>query len=226
MSSPGWRAPARRRRGRSRRPGPARTACAPWPTRCVRTTRRPHWKHIRTLVDADVALRSRTLLAGGTQALLAGLRPLAQWRSPVLEVDYPVDRDLRLSGRGLLLVPSYFCWRRPTALADPSLTPVLVYPVDRTLHEGAAGGPQDLVRLLGRTRAAVLAEVAARPCRTTSEVADAVGVSLPSVSPQLGILREAGLVVSRRQGKHLLQSVTPLGRHLLSTAGSLRLEPK
>ncbi|MGW0561714.1 hypothetical protein ACWDZ4_14150 [Streptomyces sp. NPDC003016] len=40
------------------------------------------------------------------------------WRPPVLEVDHPVGRDLQLEGRGLLLIPSYFCWRRPITLID------------------------------------------------------------------------------------------------------------
>ncbi|MFD5759833.1 transcriptional regulator, partial [Streptomyces sp. NPDC127044] len=92
----------------------------------------PHWPHIRTAVGNDVGVRARALLDGGTQALLESLRPVARWSAPVLEVDYPVQRDLYLEGRGLLLVPSYFCWRRPTALADPGLDPVLVYPVANT----------------------------------------------------------------------------------------------
>ncbi|WP_329281524.1 ArsR/SmtB family transcription factor [Streptomyces sp. NBC_01451] len=175
----------------------------------------PYWADIRTQVGSDVALRARSLLDGGTQSLLNGLRPLAQWNPPVLEVDYPVDRDLHLGGRGLLLLPSYFCWRRPTALADPSLAPVLVYPVKKTLLSDAYGTRQKLVHLLGRTRAALLAEAAGQISRTTSELADAVRVSLPSVSAQLSILRDTGLVVSRREGKYVLHSVTPLGLQLL-----------
>lgn len=175
----------------------------------------PFWPRIRTAVDNDIGRRARTLLEGGTQALLEGLRPLARWNSPTLEVDYPVDRDLHLAGRGLLLVPSYFCWGRPTALADPGLTPVLVYPVAKVPLDGEGATARGLVRLLGRTRAAVLAEVAGRNARTTSEVAEAVGVTLPSVSYQIGVLRDGGLVDSRRDGKHVLHTATPLGLRLL-----------
>lgn len=175
----------------------------------------PFWPRIRTAVDNDIGRRASTLLGGGTQALLEGLRPLARWNSPTLEVDYPVDRDLHLDGRGLLLVPSYFCWGRPTALADPGLTPVLVYPVAKVPLDGEGATEQGLVRLLGRTRAAVLAEVANRNARTTSEVAEAVGVTLPSVSYQIGVLRDGGLVASRRDGKYVLHTATPLGLRLL-----------
>lgn len=182
----------------------------------------PHWPHIRTTVGNDVGLRARYLLDGGTQALLESLRPVARWNAPVLEVDYPVERDLHLEGRGLLLVPSYFCWRRPTALADPGLDPVLVYPVAKTPLTVAGGTDDGVERLLGRTRAAVLTEVAGRSARTTSEVAEAVGIALPSASYQIGVLRDGGLVASRRDGKYVLHTATPLGLRLLGTGPRMR----
>jgi DNA-binding transcriptional ArsR family regulator len=182
----------------------------------------PHWPHIRTAVGNDVGVRARVLLDGGTQALLASLRPVARWNAPVLEVDYPVQRDLYLEGRGLLLVPSYFCWRRPTALADPGLDPVLVYPVAKTPLTVADGTDDGVERLLGRTRAAVLTEVAGQSARTTSEVAWAVGIALPSASYQIGVLRDGGLVASHRDGKYVLHTATPLGLRLLGNGPRIR----
>ncbi len=70
----------------------------------------PHWHQVRADIDADRARRMESLMDGGTEALLAGLGPGVRWRPPVLEVDYPVDQQLRLRGRGLLLQPSFFCW--------------------------------------------------------------------------------------------------------------------
>ncbi|HEY8981176.1 MAG TPA: helix-turn-helix domain-containing protein [Streptomyces sp.] len=182
----------------------------------------PVWHRVEAAVRADVAWRSRALATGGVRKLMATFRPLAAWRSPVMEVDYPVDRDLRLAGRGLLLVPSYFCWRQPISLVDPNLPPVLVYPIDKSLASDQDTAPDRLVRLLGQTRAALLYETAARGCATTSALAGAVEVSLPSASQQLAILREAGLVAGRREGKYLLHTVTPLGLRLLGpgTPGS------
>jgi DNA-binding transcriptional ArsR family regulator len=182
----------------------------------------PHWPHIRTAVGNDVGVRARVLLDGGTQALLASLRPVARWNAPVLEVDYPVQRDLYLEGRGLLLVPSYFCWRRPTALAYPGLDPVLVYPVAKAPLTVADGTDDGVERLLGRTRAAVLTEVAGRSARTTSEVAGAVGIALPSASYQIGVLRDGGLVASHRDGKYVLHTATPLGLRLLGNGPRIR----
>jgi DNA-binding transcriptional ArsR family regulator len=183
----------------------------------------PRWAHVRRSVVDEVELRSRILLDGGVRALLESLRPFAEWKPPVLEVDYPFARDLRLEGRGLLLVPSYFCWRRPTALADPALGPVLVYPVAARPFEAIALNDNGLERLLGRTRASVLTQVARSRTGTTSEVAQAVGIALPSASYQLAVLRDGGLVASHRDGQYVRHSATPMGRRLLDGDAGGRL---
>ncbi|TCR26107.1 helix-turn-helix protein [Streptomyces sp. BK205] len=175
----------------------------------------PRWAHVRRAVRDDVDLRSHILLDGGVVPLLESLRPLARWNAPVLEVEYPADRDLHLEGRGLRLVPSYFCWRRPTALADPTLGPVLVYPVTARPLDSVTFNGNALDRLLGRTRASVLTEVARSGSRTTSEVATAVGIAMPSASYQLAILRDGGLVTSRRDGQYVLHTATLMGHQLL-----------
>ncbi|SOD66788.1 DNA-binding transcriptional regulator, ArsR family [Streptomyces zhaozhouensis] len=176
----------------------------------------PVWSTVRAAVDADLADRARRLASGGVDALLSGLRPAMRWEPPVLEVDYPVDRELRLAGRGLLLVPSFFCWRTPVMLADPGLPPVLVYPV--------AHGPMvsadraALGRLLGATRARVLVRVAEGGA-TTGELARSIGISLSSASQHARVLRESGLLYSMRRGNEVLHTVTPAGRTLLPADG-------
>ncbi|MFE9767674.1 ArsR/SmtB family transcription factor [Streptomyces sp. NPDC005808] len=130
-------------------------------------------------------------------------------------------RDL-LEGRGLLLVPSFFCRRRPVAPADPALDLVLVYPVEKAPLTVARATDDGVERLLGRTRSAVLAEVAGRRARTTSEVAAAVGIALPSASYQIGVLRDGGLVTSRRDGEHVLHAATALGQQLIGESDGLR----
>ncbi|KOG17167.1 hypothetical protein ADK35_25305 [Streptomyces viridochromogenes] len=175
----------------------------------------PVWEAMEAAVRADVSRRSRALLTDGIGGLLNTFSPMARWRSPVLEADYPVDRDMYLEGRGLLLIPSYFCWRRPITLVDRSLRPVLVYPVEKSAPLVSAAGQAELSRLLGSTRAALLQEAAVRAWGTTSQLAAKVGISLPSASQQLTVLRETGLLSSHRDGKHVLHAATPLGRRLL-----------
>ncbi|MGW4131137.1 ArsR/SmtB family transcription factor [Amycolatopsis japonica] len=171
----------------------------------------PQWTNVRTQVDTDRALRSRLAGETGTLGLLESLRPAFRWEAPVLTVRYPVDRDLRLDGRGIRLVPSYFCWDTPVALADDDLPPVLVFPVSHE-HEPAPL-PKHLATLLGRTRAAVLYAVAG--CPTSGELADRLGISAAAVSRHTTVLRDAGLIASRRHGAVVLHNLTPMGAALL-----------
>ncbi|GAA4680542.1 winged helix-turn-helix domain-containing protein [Phytohabitans rumicis] len=177
----------------------------------------PYWSRIEAAVDADRARRARTLLDGGAEGLLSGLRPKMRWNAGVLEVhDYPTERDLHLDGRGLLLVPSFFCARTPVALVDPALPPVLVYPIDRLdgLARRGGGGQQALEALLGRTRAAVL-EVVGDGC-STGEVARRLRISPAAASQHATVLRNAGLLATHRDRNTALHTLTPLGRAMLS----------
>lgn len=173
----------------------------------------PYWPHIRSAVEADRAIRGRALLDGGTDELLASLPPVIRWRAPVLEADYPVDRDLHLDGRGLLLQPSYFCRGTPVVLRDPLLPPVLVYPVAHRAAPAFADPGPSLGRLLGQTRSTVLRAIG-DGC-TTSELARRAGVSLASASQHACVLREAGLVHTLRHGSSVQHTLTPLGGSLL-----------
>ncbi|UNO39281.1 winged helix-turn-helix domain-containing protein [Streptomyces sp. MST-110588] len=178
----------------------------------------PLWNTIHAHIDADRMLRMRSLLTGGVEGLLAGLGPHFRWKPPVLEVDYPVEKVLRLEGRGLLLQPSFFCWPAPVSLADADLMPVLVYPVphDLDMARGPAPPyerPHPLGALLGNTRAAVL-RTAVHGC-STSELARQLGVTAPAVSQHVAVLREAGLLMTVRQAGRALHVATAEGRALL-----------
>ncbi len=87
--------------------------------------------------------RSPTLrqLRDGPEGLLDALGPATRWDLPVLSVDYPVDRDLHLDGRGLVLIPCYFALHHPVALADPRLPPALAFPIRTESRLLAAGAP-------------------------------------------------------------------------------------
>ncbi|MEU0675829.1 winged helix-turn-helix domain-containing protein [Streptomyces sp. NPDC006172] len=178
----------------------------------------PYGERIQSLIDADRSARARCLLDGGTEGMLGELGPTMRWRPPVLHVDYPVqDRDLHLRGRGLRLVPSYFLWHGPVALADPALEPVLVYPLHHRPTTAAptelTGSGASLAALLGRTRTVVLR--AAAVGATTGELARLAGLSASGASRHAAVLREAGLITSHRRATMVLHTLTPLGAALL-----------
>ncbi|MGW1495173.1 ArsR/SmtB family transcription factor [Streptomyces sp. NPDC002402] len=174
----------------------------------------PYWPHIQATVEADRAVRGRALLDGGAGELLASLPPVLRWRAPVLEADYPAERELHLDGRGLLLQPSFFCRGTPVVYRDTGLPPVLVYPAAHSCAPafGESGDPS-LGKLVGHTRSVVLQAI--RYGCTTSELARRAGVSLASASQHAAVLRQAGLVVTLRHGNAVLHTVTPLGAALL-----------
>jgi DNA-binding transcriptional ArsR family regulator len=183
----------------------------------------PYWPHIQASVEADRAVRGRALLDGGAEELLASLPPMIRWRAPVLEADYPVDRELHLDGRGLLLQPSYFCRVTPVVYRDPQLPPVLVYPVTHSRAPVFAEQGPWLGRLLGNTRSTVLRAIG-NGC-TTSELARRAGVSLASASQHACVLREAGLIHTLRHGSSVLHTLTPLGGSLLRGGAPLGAVP-
>ena len=175
----------------------------------------PFMPRMRALVDADRAVRARALLDGGVEALLETLRPAVRWRRPVLETDYPVDQELRLDGRGLLLVPSVFCERTPISLFDPELPPTLVYPVGDDGPPASGPAAEGVAALIGGTRGAVLWRLG-EAAATTSELARVLDISTASASQHASVLRRSGLVVSRRAGNAVIHRITPLGAALLS----------
>ncbi|KPI12026.1 regulatory protein ArsR [Actinobacteria bacterium OK074] len=176
----------------------------------------PYHDYSRTCLDAERAALGQAMLHGGPAGLLANLGPHMRWEPPVLHVNYPAeDRDLRLNGRGLLLVPSYFCWGAPVAQGDPALPQVLVYsPHRETLDSpGLYSSTAPLGALLGRTRALILRATAGGA--TTGELALAAGVSAPAASQHTKALRSTGLISSQRRGAHVVHIITPLGAALL-----------
>lgn len=197
---------------------------------CAEATVGPYWDGIRGVLAQEVARRSQQLAAEGLGRVLATLHPDLRWNSPVLELDWggPDSSDLHLRGRGLDLVPSVF-YREVTPpyfnAADPSAPAVLFYPVpiepDQALRlfrrATTQNDDQALADLLGRSRATVLCSLA-DGCSTT-ELARRTGLSLAGASQHAAVLRNAGLVITRRDGAAVHHSLTALGHLLLDQSG-------
>ncbi len=182
----------------------------------------PYWKQISHDIDAERARQVNVLGGHGVERLLESLHPFARWKHPVLEIDGHVDQDLHLGGRGLVLVPSFFCRHHPTTLKDPGRDPILVFPVGRrgAFPAGAAEpeGVRPIVGLLGRTRAAVL-RATIDGCSTT-DVARVADISPAAVSHHTKVLREAGLITTERDGYAVCHRITELGVSLLGSMPS------
>jgi DNA-binding transcriptional ArsR family regulator len=172
-------------------------------------------------IDGDRTIRTQSMLNGGIDGLLHSLSPIARWEEPTLIADYPREVSVHLDGRGLVLIPSYFCYRTPVALVDAKMQPVLVYPATQCAKAAVAqpiGWNQAaLENLLGATRAAVL--LAIGDGFATKRLAGHVGVSPATISHHTAVLRQAGLITSRRMVNTVLHTLTPLGADLLGHPG-------
>ncbi|MFE2180509.1 ArsR/SmtB family transcription factor [Streptomyces sp. NPDC059455] len=149
----------------------------------------------------------------------------------MLEIRMPngVDHDLRLEGQGIVLVPSVFGVR---SIVDNSLReqPTVTYPVQREQpldrltafapESGAPSSARALAALLGRTRAVVLRVIADHPGCSTKDLASLTDLAPASASEHATVLREAGLVITRRYRNTALHSLNALacvhGTHSIS----------
>ncbi|MFI7452520.1 helix-turn-helix domain-containing protein [Nonomuraea sp. NPDC049714] len=182
--------------------------------RYCRTAFAPHRTRMEHALGHERARLTRLLTDHGVEAMLAALSPRTRWRPPILETDYAIGRyEIHLRGRGLTLIPSYFCRYTPVALADPSLPPVLIFPAPRRTP---VPGPGDaLPNLLGTTRARILRCIGAATGCTTSELARQTGTSLSSASAHAQVLQRAGLIISVRHTNMVIHRITHLGTDLI-----------
>jgi DNA-binding transcriptional ArsR family regulator len=156
----------------------------------------------------------------GSRAAFADLHPSVSWQAGCLSVR-PTSKpavDVDLAGRGLLLIPSAFTWPRVWPRTDPPWDPALVYPPTGIgdlweppeRHDGALG------TLIGRRRAEILRELD-RPAATL-DLAARMRVSAGGINDHLSVLRRAGLVMRRREGRRVVYARTLTGDALCRPA--------
>ncbi|GGQ69868.1 ArsR/SmtB family transcription factor [Couchioplanes azureus] len=176
------------------------------------------WPRMRRHLESDLAFQSHLLVVRGIGHVLSRLHPAVGWVE-----DAGVDSDTTPSlvpGRDVLLMPSLFR-RAPRLLSSADLPcSLLLYPSREQERFWEADDQSDdgaLVELLGRARATALRGIGTG-C-TTTELARRMGVSLPTASIHVGMLRRAGLVSTHRHGRAVRHLLTELGSRLLETAG-------
>lgn len=176
----------------------------------------PDWPRIRALLEGDVMYRAREIALHGPEVFFEEMPPGVRYADGVLEIERTFDHEMRLDGRGLLLLPIAFATPRVFVMLDEPYQPTLCYPprgVATLWGSGSEWTPKALEALLGGRRAAILRSLEVP--LTTTDLADRVGVTPAAVSQQLTQLRDSGLVESRRSGSRVYSSLTPRGNELL-----------
>jgi DNA-binding transcriptional ArsR family regulator len=179
----------------------------------------PYQPILRAAAEREYRIRTHAMAHDGVRGLLASLRPMASYSDGELRVPGHPHQVIHLNGRGLTLVPSFFCVRHPVTLFDAELPPVLIYPPARghpALTPPDAMPSKALPALIGPTRAAILASLATG-C-TTMDLSARLNISAASASEHAAVLRNAGLIVSHRDGVRVIHQLTALGTALLEGA--------
>jgi hypothetical protein len=175
----------------------------------------PHWQEVKAILEADIASRAAQLAAAGPLAALSDLHRDVAYRDGTLEIRRPYEETVPLDGRGVLLIPSVFSWPRVWAMFDPPWQPSLVYTARGT---GALWAPAKtpnaaLSALLGKRRAEILTQLPA----STQELAQRLHASPGGVSEHLAVLRDAGLIAGRREGREVRYTRTETGDSLVAS---------
>lgn len=184
----------------------------------------PHWPRMLGVLEADIAYRARVLADGGVAAVFDDLHHDVRWSDGELRLHGPgiseavwpfTGKEVVLDGRALVLSPSVLGWPDVCVNTKPVTSGLLHYPARAvaTVWETRRPAPDALSALLGRTRAELLVQLAEPG--TTGELAGRLGVTAGAVSQHLGVLRGAGLVATRRDGRVLLHLRTERAEALL-----------
>jgi DNA-binding transcriptional ArsR family regulator len=183
----------------------------------------PYWSSIRASLEDEVLFRGRTLAVAGPDAMLRELGGRVSWSPPHMTATYDRDLTRELSCSKLLLVPSVFA-RGVRMFAERDTVIAMSYEARTTcfvagLNERRSSQPHAdrLAILLGDSRARVLRSL--EMPKTTTEVAESLGLAKSTVSQHLAVLASAGVVWHQRVGGRVLYQLDHAGFALLEQLG-------
>lgn len=180
----------------------------------------PVWTQLERILRADIAVRARRIATDGLAGMVGGLHHGVEWHDDAVRVELRLHSEvLDCRGSGIVLVPSVLGGLGCSVLTEPPAQPTLFYPAQGVTERWATDATalaDALGALLGPARAAIL--LGAHAPRTTTQVAADAGLAPSTASHHLTVLRDAGLVASRREGARMLHLRTPLGEALVGAA--------
>jgi Predicted transcriptional regulators len=173
----------------------------------------------------DLRLKKDLLRRQGIGAALASVSSaitLAPGGDRII-VDKLQDNATTAHGTGLTFLPSIFGRPHLLVVHAPGWQPVVQYPIAEPSPSESVSLETVTLRLeaLAHPVRLRLLRTLARGPHTTGELANAWELSPPEVSRHLAVLRRAGLLTARRQGRYVrytvnLPDLTTLGADLLA----------
>ncbi|MFE7269473.1 ArsR/SmtB family transcription factor [Streptomyces sp. NPDC057623] len=183
----------------------------------------PHWNSVRASLEEEILFRGRTLAVEGAEPMLTELGGRVAWARPVLTAPYHRDLDVTLSRSKLLLVPTVFAGGIRLFLEERGVVAMSYqaratgYFHVLTAREHTPQAEDRLALLLGKGRAQVVRALDAP--RTTTAVAEALGMAKSTVSQHLAVLNDTGIVWKQRLGGRVFYQLDQSGLALLRQLG-------
>jgi len=184
----------------------------------------PYWNSIRSALEEEVLLRGRTLALEGPEAMLGELGGRVTWRRPQLTAPYHRDLTCDVTDSKLLLVPTVFSGGLRLFTTERQNTVAMSYQARATGFFHSLTGTDRrresedrLALLLGDGRAQVLR--ALEMPKTTTAVAESLGLAKSTVSQHLTVLTGAGVVWRQRLGGRVFYQLDRGGFALLEHLG-------
>ncbi|MEU8435242.1 winged helix-turn-helix domain-containing protein [Streptomyces sp. NPDC029216] len=178
------------------------------------------WPQLRAICERDVVHRVGVIGEHGWATTIESLHPGIAWRAGGIEIGFLRGGTLRLTGDGLLVIPSVFVGHVAAHMEDP-WPRTLIYSARGTAalwdEQETHPQPDALTALVGRARARLLLALDAPA--STSHLARSLAMAPGAVGDHLAILRGAGLLVRARSGRSVLYRRTPLGEALVAGSG-------
>ncbi|MEU9313361.1 DUF5937 family protein [Streptomyces sp. NPDC048256] len=169
------------------------------------------WARVRLSLATDARYKTDLLRRKGLAEALASVSSAV-----TLDVDAArITVDKLVQGRsatgdgGLLLVPTSLGWPHLMVLHRYGWQPVLHYPVGSP----ELASPPSVEQLTLRMKALShpvrmrICRLLARSAYTTTELAQVHGMTAPEISRHLAVLKEAGLLTTRRRGRYVLHQL-------------------
>jgi DNA-binding transcriptional ArsR family regulator len=182
------------------------------------------WDGVAVQLATDLRLKNDLLKRQGIGAALASVSGAVTLApdGDCIVVDKLQDNATAAHGAGVTFLPSVFGRPHLVVVHAPGWQPVVQYPVEASPAEPV---PLETVTLrleaLAHPVRLRLLRTLARGPHTTGELANAWELSPPEVSRHLAVLRRAGLLTTRREGRYVrytlnLPDLSALGSDLLA----------
>lgn len=171
---------------------------------CDRAFFAAEWPRLAPTLERAAADVTTLQAERGSVAVLVSLAHGIRARGATVTIDKSTTGTIDLaSGRRVLVIPSLLCHPHVIVQSEPAWTPVIQYPVQRPAPRRALP-PLDVtarrLEALADPSRLELCALIAREARATQELAAMTGLTTPTVSRHLKVLRDAGLVTSTQHG--------------------------